>query len=188
VQRERSAARLTILPLNGGDAVYTEGRGAGGELLIDCGSESTAEFVTQAVPGRAGESTDWGSGVVTRGHPARRGAGFVLDRFSTRQVLASGARFRSPSYRELFDRLQKHAGSRPVDSPGDLAGPWTVLHPTRDDRFSKHDDAATVLRGEFAGTRVLLLSDWASRDKNALLDREGDLPSGHRSQRTTGEN
>jgi len=50
-----------------------------------------------------------------------------------------------------------------------------VLHPNPDDHFSEADDSALVLRGEFAGTRVLLLSDLGRPGQEALLQRQPDL-------------
>ena len=38
---------LTILPLNGGHAVYVKPANCGKDWLIDCGSESSVEFTTK---------------------------------------------------------------------------------------------------------------------------------------------
>jgi beta-lactamase superfamily II metal-dependent hydrolase len=54
-------------------------------------------------------------------------------------------------------------------------GAWTVLHPAADDDFPRADAGALVLRGDFSGTRVLLLSDLDRAGQDALLARDRDL-------------
>jgi competence protein ComEC len=54
-------------------------------------------------------------------------------------------------------------------------GAWSVLHPESTDRFGQADDNALVLRAQFFGTRVLLLSDLGRLGQNALLERAPDL-------------
>lgn len=53
-----------------------------------------------------------------------------------------------------------------------------MLHPNPDDHFPEADDNALVLRGKFAGTRVLLLSDLGRPGQAALLKRQPDLRAG----------
>jgi beta-lactamase superfamily II metal-dependent hydrolase len=50
-----------------------------------------------------------------------------------------------------------------------------VLYPGPTNHFPQADDNALVLKGEFHGTRVLLLSDLGRPGQNALLERTNDL-------------
>ena len=50
-----------------------------------------------------------------------------------------------------------------------------MLHPQPQDRFAKADDGALVLRAEFAGQRVVLLSDLDRIGQRLLSERVEDL-------------
>ena len=49
------------------------------------------------------------------------------------------------------------------------------MHPDQTDHFTRADDNAVVLSRDFAGTRVLLLSDLGSLGQAALLQRYPDF-------------
>jgi beta-lactamase superfamily II metal-dependent hydrolase len=49
------------------------------------------------------------------------------------------------------------------------------LHPAPGDRFTQADDAALVVRGDFGGLRVLLLSDLGQNGQEQLLARTDNL-------------
>ncbi len=56
-----------------------------------------------------------------------------------------------------------------------MAGCWKVLFPAATDDFSKSDDAALVLRGNFHGAKILLLDDLSRAGQSDLLGRTNDL-------------
>lgn len=174
-QRERSQAQLAVLPLNGGEAVWVDAPGRRNDLLIDCGNESAAAFVVNPFL-RAQGVNRLPQLLLTHGAVRSMGATETLAReFAAQQILTSSIRFRSPAYRQLLAQLERTPGRWRQINRGDRLGPWTVLHPAADDKFSQADDSALVMRGEFFGARVLLLSDLGKPGQAALLERGGDL-------------
>jgi competence protein ComEC len=172
---QRSMTRLTVLPLNGGDAVYLSGREARTDWLIDCGSESSAEFTTR--PFLRAQGVDRLSDLVLSHGDVRHvgGANLVASDFSVGRVWLSKVRFRSPVYRKVVEALGKTPGRLRSFGRGDHLGPWAVLHPDHRDAFTQGDDNTVVLRGDFGSTRVLLLSELGKAGQNALMQRERDL-------------
>jgi competence protein ComEC len=175
VWHERSAARLTALPLRGGDAVWLDAPGRAGDWLVDCGDENMAERVT--VPFLRGQGVDRVPHfLLTHGDVRHVGGGTnLLTSFKIGALHASPVRFRSPYYREVVAAWTNRPRAVNLLQAGDHVGPWTVVHPRADDRFRVADDATVILRGEFLGTRVLLLSEPAVPGQNALLQRQADL-------------
>jgi len=97
------------------------------------------------------------------------------------KVATSPARFRSQAYRAVIESLAEIPGRRQVVDAGDRFGVWTVLNPaiTNDGSgagvVARADDNALVLKGEFQGVRVLLLSSLGKAGQEALLQRDRDL-------------
>jgi len=169
------ATRLTILPLNGGSAVYFDAPGTKNDLLVDCGSANSVQFVTKPFL-RAQGVNHLPALLLTHGDEGRVGGAEMLSRlFFVGQVCASPVRFRSPAYRQILDQLSSTPEELRTVSHNDRLGAWFVLHPDPDDHFPQADDNAVVLFGTFDGTRVLLLSDLGRPGQNALLERNPDL-------------
>ena len=99
----------------------------------------------------------------------------LRDHFRARQIIVSPAPFRSRIYRNLIAKLEKTPVQALRVQRGDHVGRWTVLHPAADDRFPQGANNAMVLRGEFEGTRVLLVSDLGRLGQRALLGRESEM-------------
>ncbi len=174
-QREWSAIRLSILPLNGGSALYFNGPGMKNDLLVDCGTTNAVQFITKPFL-RAQGVNRLPSLLLTHGDLRHiGGAELVSDLFSARQVYISPIRFRSPTYRQVVKDFGRQPERLRTISRDDQAGSWVVLHPQPTDRFPQADDNALVLSGTFHGTRILLLSDLGRPGQNALLERTNDL-------------
>jgi competence protein ComEC len=172
---ERSAARLTVLPLNGGSAVFFDAPGGKDDLLIDCGNTNSVEYVMKPFLRAQGVNH---LPCLALTHGVLRsvgGVGLLRALVPVGQIATSSARFRSPTYRRIIGDLQRTPARWREVNRGDQIGNWTVLHPDRDDHFPQADDNALVLRGEFEGTRILLLSDLGRPGQAALLDRGADL-------------
>ena len=103
------------------------------------------------------------------------GAGLIQEQFGARRVYFGPVNFRSPAYRKLRGRFEAAPGLSKVIQRGERIGDWTVLHPAPEDQFPQADDNTVVLRGEFDGVRVLLLSDLGKPGQNLLMTREADL-------------
>ena len=174
-RHERSFAHVTIVPLNGGEAVYVQAARGSGDLLVDAGNESSASFILK--PFLRGQGVNrLGQLLLTHGDIHNvGGARLVEELFKPRNVLHSDVAFRSTVYREIVRHFQKTPGLASSAKRGDKLGAWTVLHPEPGDRFPQADDNAIVLRGEVEGVRVLLLSDLGKPGQNALLERTADL-------------
>lgn len=171
----RQVTTLTVVPLGGGSAIHCHDPGRSGDWLIDTGSASAAEFTLK--PFLRSQGVNRLERLILSHGDARQlgGAEITAQLFPPRQILASPVRFRSPSYRKLAETYAKDARRWRTIQAGDRAGPWAVLHPAEADQFSLADDSAVVLRGEFGGTKILLLSDLGRSGQEALLNRKPDL-------------
>ena len=168
-QVHRAATRLTILPLNGGEALHfhTPGR----DMLVDCGDTNSAGFVLKPYLRTAGIN-QLDALVLTHGDIRQvGGAEFVRAQFRVRQILTSPVAFRSAAYRQLRENIRQQPGLAQTLERGGRLADWTALHPEVADHFPQADDNALVLSAELHGTRLLLLSDLGKRGQNALLER-----------------
>jgi competence protein ComEC len=173
--QSNSITRLTILPLNGGEALFFDPPGRSRDLLIDCGKTNSVAMVTKPFL-RAQGMNHLPSFLLTHGDVQHiGGAEIVAALFDPKQVCISPLRFRSPAYRKTvqdFGRTPHRL--RAVSRDGEV-GVWAVLHPAADERFAQADDGGLVLAATIRGTRVLLLSDLGRRGQEALLDRTASL-------------
>lgn len=176
---QHSATRLTILPLNGGNAIYCNSPGK--NLLIDCGNENAAGFLLKPYL-RAQGLNSLPSLILTCGETRQVGGFAVLQSLMPiAKVVTSPARFRSPAYRTVIESLGVTPGWQRVVNAGDTFGVWTALNPAVTSQaggtgvLPRADDAALVLKGEIQGTRVLLLSNLGKAGQEALLERNPDL-------------
>ncbi|HEY2084257.1 MAG TPA: ComEC/Rec2 family competence protein, partial [Verrucomicrobiae bacterium] len=172
--REQSAMRLTILPLNGGNVIYCDAPGSRNDLLIDCGNERSGFVLKPYLQAQGVDSLP--RVVLTHGAEGQIG-GFknLQTQVTIGKVVTSAVRFRSPAYREVIQFLERSPGWQQVVNCGDKFSNWTVLHPGGMNSFPHADDNPLVLRGEFSGTRILLLSNLGRPGQEALLERCTDL-------------
>jgi competence protein ComEC len=171
----RSAATITAIPLNGGSAVFCDLPGRKQDVLVDCGETNSVQFVLKPFL-RAQGVNSLSRLVLTHGDLRNVGGTMSLcEAMNVKSVLTSDARFRSSAYRRIVEELRKDGDRVQSVNRGETIGHWTVLHPAKEDDFARADDGALVLRGDFDGTRVLLLSDLGRPGQNALMEREKDL-------------
>lgn len=171
----RAATHLTILPLDGGSAVYCDAPGGADDLLVDCGSENSFAFTLKPYLEAQGVNS-LPILALTHGDERQIAAFPDLQSFvPIAKILTSPAHFRSPAYRQIIESLEKNPGRRQILNCGDQFANWTVLHPATTNKFPRADDDALVLRGEIHGTRILLLSDLGRAGQDTLLNRNPDL-------------
>ncbi len=172
---EHSFTRLHILGLRGGEALVLDAPGRSGDWLIDCATESDAAMsLTPFLQARGFQRVP--NLLLTHGdHRHVSGFPVIEERFQPASIFTSGLTQRSPAYRAIIANLNNTPERWRRIYRSDQAGPWTVLHPMPADRFSQADDAALVLRGEFHGLRVLLMSDLGTAGQRALMERGLDL-------------
>lgn len=174
-QAARSEVELTVLPLNGGHSVFVNAPGRKADWVIDCGNTNSVEFVMKPFL-RAQGVNRLPRLALTHGDLRHVGGAEVFSElFQVGEVITSPARFRSPAYRRILAALGDSSRSHRTLSRGDQLGPWSVLHPAKDDTFTQADDAALVLLGNFHGVRALLLSDLGRRGQEALINLREDV-------------
>jgi len=91
-------------------------------------------------------------------------------------VNRSHAKIRSTKYSRAIDELltaRPHLEHRV--SVGERIGAWEVLHPVRGKNQSRNIDNALVMRAEFHGVRVLLMSDLGEIGQESLVRRVDNL-------------
>lgn len=174
-QAGRTHARLTVLPLNGGEVMYFKQAHSSKDLLVDCGNERAAEFTLK--PFLRGQGVNRLSELLlTHGDiNSVGGARLTAERFPPRKVWFSQVSFRSGAYRDAVDYFGQTPGLAQTIGRDDGLGFWTVLHPDENDRFPQADDNVVVLHGEIEGVRLLLLSDLGKSGQNALMNRSPGL-------------
>jgi ComEC/Rec2-related protein len=172
--RTRDAVRLTVVG-QGTNVVFADAPGRARDLLVDCGSESAASFLVK--PFLRGQGVNTLPNLALTHGDQRRVGGFPLlaAEFHPTLTFTSPARSRSPAYRDALQRMEAGLSQRKIVGAGDLIAGWEVLHPAAADKLERADDLALVLRAEFHGVRVVLLSELGAAGQGALLARGGDL-------------
>ena len=171
----RSVACLTVLPANGGMAIYFDAPGMRNDLLVDCGTTNSVQSITK--PFLRAQGVNRLSALLLTHGDLRHvgGAELLADLFSLRILYVSPVPSRSPVYRRILHDYNRTPEKLRTISRNDRIGGWTVLHPEPDDRFSRADDNALVLSAVIGGRRILLLSDLGRAGQAALLQRTTDL-------------
>jgi beta-lactamase superfamily II metal-dependent hydrolase len=174
-QASRGETDLTVLPLNGGHAVFVDADGRKNDWLINCGNENAVDFTLKNFL-RAQGVNSLPRLVLADGNARNCGGAKMLDElFGAGELWTSGAKFRSAAYRDAVADFEKPPARHKILNSGDAAGCWQVLFPAATDNFSKADDGPLVLRGNFHGTKVLLLDDLSRGGQSELLSRTSDL-------------
>jgi len=174
-QTTRGETKLTVLPLNGGHAVFVDAAGRKNDWLVNCGDENAVNFTLKPFL-RAQGVNRIPRLVLTQGDLRSSGGAELLNEiFGVGEIYTSPARFRSPAYREIIAEFEKQPRRHRIINRGGAAGCWQVFAPDATDNFERADDASLVLSGNFYGTRVLLLSDLGREGQSALLARTNNL-------------
>ena len=174
-ENSRDETDLTILPLNGGHAVFVDAAGRKNDWLIDCGNENAVNFTLKNFL-RAQGVNKIPRLVLTEGDSQNFGCAELLDQFfNVGQLVTSPVRFRSAAYRDVVTEFDKPPARHKITQCGDNIGNWLVLYPSATNNFSRADDNALVLLGNFSGEKILLLSDLGRDGQSALLSRTTDL-------------
>ncbi len=174
-QATRNDIQLTVIPLNGGHAVFVDAAGRKNDWLVDCGDENAADLTLK--PFLRAQGVNWIPRLVlTHGDVQNNGGAERVDQlFGVGEIYTSPVHFRSATYQKIVAEFDQPPGRRRIISRGDTAGCWQVLHPQAMDDFDRADDAALVLPARLNGVRVLLLSDLGRKGQSVLLSRTNDL-------------
>jgi competence protein ComEC len=170
-----AVTELTILPEGGSAAIFLDGPGTSGDMLIDCGSASSFQFSTKPFLRSRGVNR-LPNFVISHGDTRHGGGAELLaELFNIQTAWTSPVHFRSPAYRTAIATFSDPPGKLKIVASGDRLLNWTALHPSSEDHFSQGEDNAMALLGQFGPTRVLLLSDLGRSGQSALLQRHPDL-------------
>jgi competence protein ComEC len=174
-QATRHEIELTVLPLNGGHAVWMDAPGRKNDWLVNCGDADAVGFTLKPFL-RAQGVNHLSRLALTYGSARNNGGAESLNElFGVDELVTSPIPFRSGAYREVVAKFNQPPGRHTVIQRGDHAGGWRILHPGVGDDFAHADDAALVLLGNFFKVRVLLLSDLGRGGQSALLAYTNDL-------------
>ncbi|MFZ0828610.1 MAG: ComEC/Rec2 family competence protein [Verrucomicrobiia bacterium] len=174
-QATRGEIKLTVLPLNGGHAVFTDAAGRKNDWLVDCGDAKAVDFTLKPFL-RAQGVNRVPRLVLTHGEVQNTGGAERLNQlFGVGEIYTSPVHFRSTAYQHLVAEFDQPPGRHRILRRGDTAGCWQVLHPEAGQDFDHADNAALVLPGNLNGVRVLLLSDLGRKGQSALLSRTNNL-------------
>ncbi len=171
----RGETDLTVLPLNGGHAIFVDAAGRQNDWLIDCGSEEAVNFTLK--PFLRAQGVNWIPRLVlTHGDLRSVGGAEALDElFGVGEIDTGPVQFRSSAYRKIVADFEKPPPRHRIFNRGGTAGCWRVLYPAATNNFPRADDNALVLLGNFSGARILLLSDLGRAGQGALLAGTNDL-------------
>ncbi|HEU6448430.1 MAG TPA: ComEC/Rec2 family competence protein [Verrucomicrobiae bacterium] len=173
-ESSRDETEITVLPLNGGQAVYVDAAGRKNDWLIDCGNENAVNFTLKNFLRARGVNTIPRL-ALTVGKARDCGGAILLDElFGVRELWTGAADFRSGVYRKIVSDFETSSRRR-VFVCGSQTGAWKVFWPEATNCFSRADDNALVLRGDFYATKILLLSDLGREGQSELLNRKDDL-------------
>jgi competence protein ComEC len=171
----RDETDLTVLPLNGGHAVFVDAAGRKNDWLINCGNENAVNFTLKEFLRAQGVNTIPRL-VLTEGDLKNVGGAQALDElFGIGELWTSHVQFRSANYRDTVATFEKPPSRRQFFNSGDRVGCWQVLFPNLTDNPAKADDSPLVLLGNFHGAKLLLLSDLSRSGQSELLAGTNDL-------------
>ena len=174
-ESSRGETDLTVLPLNGGHAVWVDAAGQKNDWLVDCGDENSVEFTLKPFL-RAQGVNKIQRLVLTHGDARNCGGAAPLDDlFGVGELVTSPVHFRSSAYRDAVAEFDKPPSRHEIVRRGDTAGFWRVLYPAGTNHFSSADDGALVLLGNFPGAKILLLSDLSRAGQDELIESVNDL-------------
>jgi ComEC/Rec2-related protein len=174
-ENSRGETELTVLPLNGGHAVFVDAAGRKNDWLVDCGNEDAVNFTLKNFL-RAQGVNQIPRLVLTEGDALNTGGAESLDAlFGVGELWTGGVKFRSAAYRNAIAEFEKPPSRHELFNCGETNGVWQVLSPAATNNFPRADDNALVLLGNFHGVRILLLSDLGREGQGALLERTNDL-------------
>ena len=172
-QSSRDQTELTLLPLNGSHAIYVDADGRANDWLVNCGNENAVKFTLKDFLRAQGVNT-LPRLVLTEGAVRNCGGAQPLDEiFGVGELWTSGVKFRSPAYRDTVAAFEKSSRHKTVNL-GETFGAWQVLFPLTNS-LAKTDESPLVLRGNFRGTKILLLSDLSRPSQSDLLNHGDNL-------------
>lgn len=174
-KNENKELHLEILGLSGGEAVLVDAPGTEQDLMLDCGDSRAWPWPLQECLHLKGwTAVPWL--VLTHGDARHLGAAEkMLLEWPVGNVGTTGHPSRSPADRRLREALRDGPWNHVLLREGSVVAGWDVLHPTDKDAFPRADDNCLVLKRNWRGVRILIVSDLGKDAQNALLERTLNL-------------
>jgi hypothetical protein len=165
-ENSRDETDLTVLPLNGGHAVFVDAAGRKNDWLMDCGDENAVNSRSNLSP-RAGREQNSAARADEGDARDCGGAESLNELFGVGELWTSPAHFRSTAYRDqpfrgLTNRRRATKSFNAATPPA--AGRFCIR--TRQIIFPRRRQRARAAR-KFSRRKILLLSD---------LSRAGQAP------------
>ena len=118
-QSSRDDTSLTVLPLNGGHAVYVDADGRQNDWLINCGNENAVDITLKNYLRSQGVNT-LPRLVLADANIRNCGGALSLDElFSVREFWSSDVKFRSTAYRDAVAAFEKPPSRHHILKAGD---------------------------------------------------------------------
>ena len=166
---------LTILPLNGGHAVFVDAAGRKNDWLVNCGNENAVAFPLKEFL-RAQGVNHLPRLALTVGDARETGGAVSLDElFGIGELWTSPVHFHSGAYNRTVSEFERPPARHKIFGYGKQFGVWQVLWPTGTNSFPRAEDDSLVLLGDFSGRKILLLSDLGRDGQSELLGHTNDL-------------
>ncbi|HEY1663458.1 MAG TPA: ComEC/Rec2 family competence protein [Verrucomicrobiae bacterium] len=172
----RNETEITVLPLDGGHAVYVDAGTPENNWLIDCGSQDAVAFTLKDFLRAHGVSRIHRL-ALTDGISRNCGGATSLQQiFGVDELWTSPAHFRSKVYSQIVSEFQTNSSSQhKVFDSGINYGNCQALWPTPSSVFSRADDGALVLMENYPKAKILLLSDLGPLGQSGLLATTNNL-------------
>ncbi len=172
--QRHGSARVTLLPLRGGLALFVENLHRE-NWLVDCGDPINYEYRTSAfLKTRGVNRVD--NFMVTHGDIRHMGAATnVINEFRPRHVYLNPVDQSAGSHRELVSFIEENRLEFRRVEAGNEIGPWSVLHPAADDDFGKADAGTLVMSLNLGNETILLCGDLNAEGQQTLAGRHPEL-------------
>jgi ComEC/Rec2-related protein len=173
---ELSTPTLTVLPLNDSNIVLYSAPFGRERALVNSGSAFASDFTLKPFL-RAQGVNQLENLLLTHGEAhVASGASAVASTFDVKRIWISSVSGRpAAGYRRYLAGVDDSDKKVVKLGHGETNQPWTVLHPSSDDNFTRTEDAALVLYGNVRGTKVLLLSELTEIGQRVLIERHPEL-------------
>jgi competence protein ComEC len=176
--REQTA-RITVLDLNDGTAIFLDLPGQTEDILIDGATAWSAREVL--LPFLRSQGVDrLGRIILTSAVKSHaEGLSVIAAEVPVKEAINSGVGSRSVYYRHWREAMDRQGiAIRDVRAGYEVelaTARLQVLHPPLNSRFTRSDDNSLVLMLEFGPNRVLLMSDAGETVERVLLAGGADL-------------
>jgi beta-lactamase superfamily II metal-dependent hydrolase len=151
------------------------------DWLINCGSQDAVDFTLKDFLRAEGVNTLPRLGLSDASVRDSGGAPRLDELFHIGELWTGAAPFHTAAYHAAVDRFEAttnapgSTGRHHLFQFGEATGCWQVLFPVATNAPSRAGDGALVLRGNFSGTRILLLADLSRTGQSELLSLTNDL-------------